>query len=90
MFWCPGFNKQALKAGQTVQGWFQRLSAGKLCTFSFIDSEKPISALPSSLRRVQLSPDHVNQGLMWKNEHLPPIPKHFTTDLSARGVKCMI
>ncbi len=24
---------------------------------------------------------------MWKNEHLSPIPKHFTMDLSARGVK---
>ncbi len=63
MFWCPGFNKQALKAGQTVKGGFQRLSAGKLCTYSFIHSEKPISALPSYFKRVQPSYCHVNRGL---------------------------
>ncbi len=63
MFWCPGFNKQALKAGQMVQGWFQRLSVGKLCMFSFIHQEKPISALPSYFRRVQPSCGHINRGL---------------------------
>ncbi len=28
-----------------------------------------------------------SNNAMWKNEHLSPISKHFTTDLSARGVK---
>ncbi len=39
----------------------------------------------SELTKVFLSISSINA--MWKNENLSPIPKHFTTDLSAQGVK---
>ena len=41
--------------------------------------------LQDTQTKVFLSISSINA--MWKNEHLSPIPKHFTKDLSAQGVK---